>query len=157
MDSPHYMFPVNSEHGGHEGDLRRDVSDAAAEPEGLVRAVLEVLAAGGHWDPALAQSVAQALALGTEEIEEDVRQKYEYESIPAQDRDGHELPNTAQADSVAFKDPQSPAVLETDVPCLPYPVDVSLQLPPNEAPLEHTLHLQVSETAEMLTVEVLFS
>ncbi|XP_030083849.1 protein TASOR isoform X2 [Serinus canaria] len=142
LDSPHYVFPVNSEHGGHEGDLRQDVSDAAAEPEGLVRAVLEVLAAGGHWDPALAQSVAQALALGTEEIEEDVRQKYEYESIPAQDRDGHELPNTAQADSVTFKDPQSPAVLETDVPCLPYPMDVSLQLPPNEAPLEHTLHLQ---------------
>ncbi|NWY25314.1 TASOR protein, partial [Pheucticus melanocephalus] len=141
LDSPHYVFSMNPEHGGHEGDFRQDVSDAAADPEGLVRALLETLGPASHWDPALLQAVTQALGLGTEEIEEDVRQKYEYESIPAQDRDDHELPNAAQADSVPFKDPQSPAMLETDVQCLPYPVDVSLQLPPNEAPLEHTLHL----------------
>ncbi|XP_063020748.1 protein TASOR isoform X3 [Melospiza melodia melodia] len=144
LDSPHYVFPVNPEHGGHEGDLRQDVPDAAADPEGLVRAVLETLGPPSHWDPALLQAVTQAL--GTEEMQEDVRQKYEYESIPAQDRDGHELPAPAQADSAPFKDPQSPAVLETDAPCLPYPVDVSLQLPPNEAPLEHTLHLQDTGT-----------
>ncbi|NXX66144.1 TASOR protein, partial [Spizella passerina] len=144
LDSPRYVFSMHPEHGGHEGDLRQDVSDAAADPEGLVRAVLETLGPPSHWDPALLQAVTQAL--GTEEIEEDVRQKYEYESIPAQDRDGHELPATAQADSVPFKDPQSPAMLETDVLCLPYPVDVSLQLPPNEAPLEHTLHLQDTGT-----------
>ncbi|NXP89496.1 TASOR protein, partial [Passerina amoena] len=140
LDSPHYVFSMNPDHGGHEGDFRQDVSDAAADPEGLVRAVLEALGPASHWDPALLQAVTRALGLGTEEIEEDVRQKYEYESIPAQDRDDHELPNTAQADSVPFKDPQSPAMLEAE--CLPYPVDVSLQLPPNEAPLEHTLHLQ---------------
>ncbi|XP_057888006.1 protein TASOR isoform X2 [Melospiza georgiana] len=144
LDSLHYVFPMNPEHGGHEGDLRQDVPDAAADPEGLVRAVLETLGPPSHWDPALLQAVTQAL--GTEEMQEDVRQKYEYESIPAQDRDGHELPAPAQADSVPFKDPQSPALLETDAPCLPYPVDVSLQLPPNEAPLEHTLHLQDTGT-----------
>lgn len=151
MDSPHSVFSTNSDHGGHEGDFRQvDVSDANIE------ALLEKLASPGHQDQALAQYVTQALAMDTEEIEEYVRQKYGYESIAAQDRDDHELPNTAQADSVAFKDPQSPAMLETDVLCLPCPIDVGLQLPPNEAPLEHTVHLQVSETAKMLTVKVLF-
>ncbi|NWT88972.1 TASOR protein, partial [Lanius ludovicianus] len=143
LDSPHSVFSVNSEHGGHESDFRQaDVSDPAADPDGLMKALLETLATAGHWDPALAQSVSQASAIGTEEIEEDMRQKYEYESIPAQDRDDHKLPSIAQADNVAFTDPQSPAMLEADVLCFPYPVDVSLQLPPNEAGLENTLHLQ---------------
>ncbi|NXU11190.1 TASOR protein, partial [Pardalotus punctatus] len=143
-DSPHSVFSLNSDHGGHEGDFRQaDVSDAgAADTHGFIKALLETLATTGRLDNSLAQSVNQALALGTEEIEEDMRQKYEYESIPAQDRGDHELPSTAQADSVTFKDPESPAVLESDVPCLPYPVDVSLQLPPDEAGLEHVLHLQ---------------
>ncbi|NXC58029.1 TASOR protein, partial [Aleadryas rufinucha] len=142
-DSPHSMFSMNSDHGGHESDFRQaDVSDPAADTHGLIKMLLEMVATAGQWDPALAQSVRQALALGTEEIEEDMRQKCEYESIPAQDRDDHELPNTAQADNVTFTDPQSPAMLEVDVRCLPYPVNVSLQLPPNEAGLEHTLHLQ---------------
>ncbi|NWV77976.1 TASOR protein, partial [Dasyornis broadbenti] len=147
-DSPHSVFSMNSDHGGHESDFRQaDVSDpAAADRQGLIKALLETLTTAGHWDTSLAQSVSQALALGSEEIEEDMRQKYEYESIPAQDKDDHELPNTAQADSVTFKDPESPAMLEADVPCLPYPVDVSLQLPPEEAGLEHTLHLQEANT-----------
>lgn len=154
MDSPHSVFSMNSDHGGHEGDFRQaDVSHPAADTDGLIKVLLETLATTGHWDPALLQSVGQGL--GTEEMEEDMRQN-EYESIPAQDRDDHELPNTAQADSITFKDPQSPAMLEVDVPCLPYPADVHLQLPPSEAALEHTLHLQVSETARMLTVKVLF-
>ncbi|NXL76042.1 TASOR protein, partial [Leptocoma aspasia] len=148
LDSPHSVLSTNSDHGGHESDLRQaEVSDAAADRDGLVQVLLERLATRGCWDPALVQSLSQVL--GTEEIEEDMRQKYEYESNPAQDRDDHELPNTAQADNVTFKDPQSPAELEADVLCLPYPVDVSLQLPPNEAALDHTL--QVSETAKMLT------
>ncbi|NXB31597.1 TASOR protein, partial [Eulacestoma nigropectus] len=146
-DSPHSVFSMSSDHGGHESDFRQaDVCDPAAERHGLIKALLETLATAGRWDPALAESVSQALALGTEEIEEGMRQKYEYESIPAQDRDDHGLPNTAQADSVTFTDPQSPAMLEADVLCLPYPVDVSLQLPPNEAGLEHTLHLQEAST-----------
>ncbi|NWT15886.1 TASOR protein, partial [Vireo altiloquus] len=145
-DSPRSVFSVNSDNGGHESDFRQaDASDTAADTHGLIEALLKTLAATGHWDPAVAQSV-QALALGTEEIEEDMRQNYEYESIPAQDRDDHELPSTAQADDVTFTDPQSPVMLEADVSCLPYPVDVSLQLPPNEAGLEHTLHLQEAST-----------
>nr|XP_021388435.1 protein TASOR isoform X2 [Lonchura striata domestica] len=141
LDSPHSVFSTNSDHGGHEGDFRQaDVSDADIE------ALLEKLASSGPQEQAVAQYVTQHLALGTEEIEEYVRQKYGYESIAAQDRDDHELPNTARADSVAFKDPQSPAMLETDVLCLPCPIDVGLQLPPNEAPLEHTLHLQERST-----------
>ncbi|NXS29846.1 TASOR protein, partial [Pomatostomus ruficeps] len=138
-DSPHSVFSVNSDHGGHEGDFGQvDMLDAAsADTRGLLRALLETLSTAGHGDPAL----AQALALGTEDIEEDMGQKYEYESIPAQDRNDHELANAAQADGVTFKDPQSPAVLDADVLCLPY-VDVSLELPPNEASLEHALHLQ---------------
>ncbi|NXE34597.1 TASOR protein, partial [Ptilorrhoa leucosticta] len=148
LDSPHSVSSMNSDHGGHKNDFRQaDVSDpAAADTHGLIKALLDTLATAGRWDPALAQSVSQALALGTEEIEEDMRQKYEYESVPAQDRDDHELPNTAQADNVTFTDPQSPAVLDAGVPCLPYPVDVSLQLPLNEAGLEHTLHLQEAGT-----------
>ncbi|NXR90127.1 TASOR protein, partial [Hypocryptadius cinnamomeus] len=147
LDSPHYVYPSNSDHGGHEGELRQaDVSDGAADPDGLIRALLEMLASAGRWDPALAQPAAQATALGTADIQEAVRQNYEYDPIPAQERDDHELPNTAQADSVTFEDLQSPAMLETDLPCLPYPVDVGLQLPANEAPLEHTLHLQEAST-----------
>ncbi|RLV99549.1 hypothetical protein DV515_00009707, partial [Chloebia gouldiae] len=141
LDSPHSVFSTNSDHGGHEGDFKPlAVSDIDIE------ALLEKLASPGPQDQALAQYVTQALALSTEEIEEYVRQKYGYESIAAQDRDDHELPNTARADSVAVRDPQSPAVLETDVLCLPCPVDVGLQLPPTEAPLEHTLHLQEGST-----------
>ncbi|XP_014749102.1 PREDICTED: protein TASOR isoform X1 [Sturnus vulgaris] len=144
LDSPHSVFSMNSDHGGHEGDFRQaDVSDPGADREGLIKALLETLATASHWDPALLQTVSQAL--GTEEIVEDMGQN-EYESIPAQDRDDHELPNTAQADSVTFKDPQSPAMLEVDMPCLPYPADVELQLPPNEAALERTLHLQDAST-----------
>ncbi|XP_056357258.1 protein TASOR isoform X1 [Oenanthe melanoleuca] len=146
-DSPHSVFSVNSDHGGHEGDFRQaDVSHAAADPEGIIRVLLEVLAPAGRGDPALLHSVSQAL--GTEEIEEDMRQN-EYESIPAQDRDDHELPDTAQADAVTFKDPQSPPMLEADVPCLPYPADADLQLPPNEAALEHTPHLQEASTGSI--------
>ncbi|KAF4799427.1 Protein TASOR [Turdus rufiventris] len=144
LDSPHSVFSMNSDHGGHEGDFRQaDVSHPAADTDGLIKVLLETLATTGHWDPALLQSVGQGL--GTEEMEEDMRQN-EYESIPAQDRDDHELPNTAQADSITFKDPQSPAMLEVDVPCLPYPADVRLQLPPSEAALERTLHLQEEST-----------
>ncbi|NXB78251.1 TASOR protein, partial [Donacobius atricapilla] len=151
LDSPHSVLSMNSDHGGHESDFRQvDVSDLAANTQGLIKALLETLATASRWDPELAQSVNQALALGSEEIEEGMRQKYEYESIPAQDRDDHDTdPNTAQADNVTFKDPQSPAMLEADMPCLPYPVDVSLQLPPNEAALEHTLHLQEASTGSI--------
>ncbi|NXV01319.1 TASOR protein, partial [Cettia cetti] len=148
LDSPHSVLSVNSDHGGHESDFRQvDVSHPAADTQGLIKVLLETLATANRWDPELAQSVTQALALGTEEIEEDTRQKYEYESIAAQDRDDHKTdPNTAQDDSVTFKDPQSPAMLEADVSCLPYPVDVGLQLSPNEAALERTLHLQEANT-----------
>ncbi|NXR26818.1 TASOR protein, partial [Cinclus mexicanus] len=144
LDSPHSVFSMNSDHGGHEGDLRQaHLLNPAADTEGLVKALLEMLATASHWDPALLQSVSQAL--GNEEMGEDMRQN-EYESIPAQHRDDHELPDTAQADGITFKDPQSPAVLEVDVPCLPYPASVGLQLPANEAALEHTLHLQEAST-----------
>ncbi|NWV64807.1 TASOR protein, partial [Malurus elegans] len=142
LDSPQSVFSMNSDLGGHESDFRQaDVSDtaAAADTHGLIKALLETLATAGRWDASLAQSLSQTLALGAEEIKEEMGQKYEYESIPAQEKNDHELPDT---DSDAFKDPQSPAMLEADMPCLPYPVDVSLQLPPNEAGLEHTLHLQ---------------
>lgn len=145
------MLSVNCDPGGHERDARQGVSDPGADAQGLVQVLLGTLGAPSHCSAELAQPVSQALALDTEEIE-DERQKYEYESTPAQDRGDHNAdPHTARAD------PQSPAVLEADRLCLPYPVGVSLQLPPNEAALEHTLHLQVSETAKALTVKVLFS
>uniref|UniRef100_A0A8C3RIF0 Transcription activation suppressor n=1 Tax=Cyanoderma ruficeps TaxID=181631 RepID=A0A8C3RIF0_9PASS len=137
LDSRHSVLSMNSDHGGHERDFRQ------ANTQGLFKVVLEELATASRWDPELPRSVSQALALATEEIEENMRQKYEYESIPAQDRgDGNTDPHAVQADSAAFKDPQSPAQLEADMQCLPYPVDVGLQLPPSEAPLEQTLHLQ---------------
>ncbi|NWU43102.1 TASOR protein, partial [Hylia prasina] len=144
LDSPHSVLSMNSDHGDHESDLgQADVSEPAADTQGLTKALLETLATVSRLDPELAQSVTQALAVGTEETEEVMRQNYKYESIPAQDRDDPNTdPNTAQADSVTFKDPQSPAMLEADMRCLPYPVSVGLQVPPNEAVLEHTLHLQ---------------
>lgn len=126
---------------------QQDVSDpAVTDTHGLIKLLLETLASSGHVDSSLARSVNQALGLNADEIEEDMRQKYEYESIPAQDRDDHELPNAVQAENVNFKDPQSPVMLETDAACLPYPIDVDLRFSANEVGLEHTLHLKVSET-----------
>ncbi|KAM6344929.1 protein TASOR isoform 3-T3 [Alca torda] len=154
-DSPHSVFSVNSGLGGHDTDLRQqDVSDpAVTDTHGLIKLLLETLTSAGHLDPSLAQSVNQALGLSTDEIEEDMRQKYEYESIPAQDKDDHELPNTAQAENVNFKDPQSPVMLETDVACLPYPVDVDLRLSANEVGLEHTLRLKEASTGSVNSFE----
>lgn len=154
MDSPHSVLSMNSDHGGHESDFRQaDVSAPAADTQGLIQVLLETLASARR-DPELAQSINQALAFGTEEIEEDMRQKYAYESIAAQDRDDHNTdPHTAQAEHVTFKDPQSPALLEADLLCLPCPVEVGLQLPPTEAALKHTLPFQVSETAKKLSVK----
>ncbi|XP_061864485.1 protein TASOR isoform X2 [Colius striatus] len=71
----------------------------------------------------------------------------------AQDKDGYELRNTAQAENVNFKDPQSPVILETDATCLPYPVDVDLQLSANEVGLEHTLHLKEASTGSVSSFE----
>ncbi|RMB99944.1 hypothetical protein DUI87_23353 [Hirundo rustica rustica] len=144
LDSPYSVLSMNSDHGGRESDFRQAaVPGPGASPQGLIRVLLEMLAPEIRWDPELARSVSQAFPLGTEETEEDTRQRYECESIPAQDRDDHSTdPSSAQADSVTFRDPQSPAVLEPEAPCLRYPVDVSLQLPPDEAALEHTLPLQ---------------
>ncbi|NXX35462.1 TASOR protein, partial [Nicator chloris] len=148
LDSPGSVLSMNSDHGGQESDLRQaDVSDPGADTQGLIKVLLETVAAVRRCNPELAQAVAQALGLGTEEVEEDMGQKYEYESIAAQDRDDDNTdPSTAQADGVTFKDPQSPAMLDADVSCLSYPIDVDLQLPPNEAALEHTLHLQEAST-----------
>ncbi|KFV11531.1 Protein FAM208A, partial [Tauraco erythrolophus] len=148
LDSPHSVFSNNTGLGGHDTDLRQqDVSNpAVTDSHGLIKLLLETLAGAGHLDSSLTRSVNQALGLSTDEIEEDMRQQYEYESIPAQDKDDHGLPNTAQAENVNFKDPQSPVLLETDVACLPYPVDVDLRLSANEVGLEHTLRLKVSET-----------
>ncbi|NXJ66180.1 TASOR protein, partial [Rostratula benghalensis] len=154
-DLPHSIFSVNSGLGGHDTDLRQqDISDpAVTDTHGLVKLVLETLASAGRLDSSLAQSVNQVLGLSTDEIEEDMRQKYEYESIPAQDKDDHELPNTAQAEHVNFKDPQSPVVLETDMACLPYPVDVDLRLSANEVSLEHTLRLKEASTGSVSSFE----
>ncbi|KAM7095395.1 protein TASOR isoform 5-T5 [Ciconia maguari] len=71
----------------------------------------------------------------------------------AQDKDDHELPNTAQAENVNFKDPQSPVILETDAACLPYPVDVDLRLSANELGLEHTLRLKEASTGSVSNFE----
>ncbi|XP_075289179.1 protein TASOR isoform X4 [Opisthocomus hoazin] len=153
-DSPHSVFSVNTGLG-HDTDLRQqDVSDpAVSDTHGLIKLLLETLASAGRLDSSLARSVNQALGLSTDEIEEDMRQNYEYESIPAQDKDDHELPNTAQAENVNFKDPQSPVILETDAVCLPYPVDVDLQLSANEVGLEHTLRLKEASTGNVTCFE----
>uniref|UniRef100_A0A8B9I2R5 Transcription activation suppressor n=1 Tax=Anser brachyrhynchus TaxID=132585 RepID=A0A8B9I2R5_9AVES len=154
-DSPHSVFSIITGLGGHDTDLRQqDVSDpAVTDTHGLIKLLLETLASSGHVDSSLARSVNQALGLNADEIEEDMRQKYEYESIPAQDRDDHELPNAVQAENVNFKDPQSPVMLETDAACLPYPIDVDLRLSANEVGLEHTLHLKEASTGSVSSFE----
>ncbi|NXS96200.1 TASOR protein, partial [Jacana jacana] len=154
-DLPHSVFSVNSGLGGHNTDLRQqDVCDpAVTDTHGLVKLVLETLTTAGHLDSSLAQSLNQALGLSTDEMEEDMRQKYEYESIPAQNKDDHELPNTAQAENDNFKDPQSPVVLETDMACLPYPADVDLQPSANEVSLEHTVRLKEASTGSVSSFE----
>ncbi|XP_068763650.1 protein TASOR isoform X12 [Struthio camelus] len=154
-ESPHSVFSIITGLGGHDTDLRQqDVSDpAVTDTHGLIKLLLETLASAGHLDSSLARSVNQALGLSTDEIEEDMRQKYEYESIPAQDKDDHELPNTAQAENVNFKDPQSPLILDTDGACLPYPADVDLRLSANEVGLEHTLRLKEASTGSVSSFE----
>ncbi|NXC68109.1 TASOR protein, partial [Anhinga anhinga] len=155
-DSPHSVFSINTGlGGGHDTDLRQqDVSDpAVTDTHGLIKLLLETLASAGHLDSSLARSINQALGLSTDEIEEDMRQKYECESIPAQDKDDHELPNTAQAENINFKDPQSPVMLETDAACLPYPVDVDLQLSANEVGLEQMLRLKEASTGSVSSFE----
>ncbi|XP_062441863.1 protein TASOR isoform X5 [Rhea pennata] len=154
-ESPHSVFSIITGLGGHDTDLRQqDVSDpAVTDTHGLIKLLLETLASAGHLDSSLARSVNQALGLSTDEIEEDLRQKYEYESIPAQDKDDRELPNTAQAEHVNFKDPQSPLILDTDAACLPYPVDVDLRLSANEVGLEHTLRLKEASTGSVSSFE----
>ncbi|XP_064523718.1 protein TASOR isoform X12 [Pseudopipra pipra] len=151
-DSLHSVFSTNSGLGGHGADFRQQdgSNSAAADPHSLIKILLETLAPGGRLDSSLAQSINQDLALSTDEMEEDMRQNYEYESIPAQD---HELPNTAQADSVNFKDPESLVILEPDVPCLPYPVSGDLRLPDNEVGFEDTLQLQEASIGSLSTFE----
>ncbi|NXT85615.1 TASOR protein, partial [Zapornia atra] len=154
-DLPCSVFSINTALGGHDTDLRQqDVSNpAVTDTHGLIKLLLETLASGGRLDPSLAQSVNQALGLSTDEIEEDMRQKYEYESIPAQDKDDHELPNTAQVENVNYKDQPSPMILETEATCLAYPVDVGLQLSASEVGLEHTLRLKEASTGSVSSFE----
>ncbi|NWS98614.1 TASOR protein, partial [Mionectes macconnelli] len=149
-DSPHSVFSTNSGLGGYDADFRQQDGSDPADTHSLIKMLLETLAPGGHLDSSLAQSVNQALALSTDEMEEDMRQKYEYESIPAQD---HELPNTAQADNVNFKDPDCTGILEPDVPRLPYRVSVDLRLPDNQVGFEHTLQLQEASAGSLSTFE----
>ncbi|XP_048812885.1 protein TASOR isoform X3 [Lagopus muta] len=145
-ETPQTVFSIISGLGGHDTDLRhQDASDpAVTDTHGLVKLLLETIANSGHSDSSLARSVNQALRLNADEVEEDVRQNYEYESIPAQDKDDRELPDAAQAEPVNFKDPQSPVMLETDPACLPFAIDVDLRFPASEVGLEHTLVKEAS-------------
>ncbi|XP_010156573.1 PREDICTED: protein FAM208A [Eurypyga helias] len=154
-DLPHSIFSMHTGYGGHDTDLRQqDVSDpAVTDTHGLIKVLLETLATAGHLDSSMAQSIGQALRLSTDEMEEDMRQNYDYESIPVQDSDDHELPNTAQAENTNFKDPQSPVILGSDAACLSYPVSVDLQLSANEVGLEHTLHLKEASTGAVSSFE----
>ncbi|XP_042679745.1 protein TASOR isoform X1 [Centrocercus urophasianus] len=145
-EPPQTVFSIISGLGGHDTDLRhQDASDpAVTDTHGLVKLLLETIANSGHSDSSLARSVNQALRLNADEVEEDVRQNYEYESIPAQDKDDRELPDAAQAEPVNFKDPQSPVMLETDPACLPFAIDVDLRFPASEVGFEHTLVKEAS-------------
>ncbi|OXB83034.1 UNVERIFIED_CONTAM: hypothetical protein H355_001377 [Colinus virginianus] len=150
-EPPQAVFSIISGLSGHDTDLRhQDVSDpAVTDSHGLIKLLLETLANSGHLDSSLARSVNQALGLNADEVEEDMRQNYGCESIPAQHRDDHELPDAAQAEPVSFKDPQSPVMLETDAACLPFAIDVDLRLPASEVSLEHTPHLKEASTGSV--------
>ncbi|XP_065264540.1 protein TASOR isoform X6 [Emys orbicularis] len=149
-ESPQSVFSIITGLGGHDTDLRQqDVSDpAVTDTHGLIKLLLETLASAGHLDSSLARSVNQALGLDTDEIE-DLRLKHEYESIPAQDKEEHVLPNIAQAENVNFKDPHSPVMLETEATCLAYPTDVDLRLSASEVGIDHTLRLKEPSTGSV--------
>ncbi|XP_039402847.1 protein TASOR isoform X2 [Mauremys reevesii] len=149
-ESPQSVFSIITGLGGHDTDLRQqDVSDpAVTDTHGLIKLLLETLASAGHLDSSLARSVNQALGLDTDEIE-DLRLKHEYESIPAQDKEEHVLPNIAQAENVNFKDPHSPVMLETEATCLAYPTDVDLRLSSSEVGVDHTLRLKEPSTGSV--------
>ncbi|XP_072203174.1 protein TASOR isoform X2 [Excalfactoria chinensis] len=155
LEPPQAVFSITSGLSGHDTDLtHQDVSDpAVTDTHGLFKLLLETLANSGHLDSSLAQSVNQALGLNADEVEEDMRQNYEYESIPAQDKDDHELPDAAQAEPVNFKDTQSPVMLETDAACLPFAIDVDLRFPASEVGLEHTLLLKEPSTGSVSSFE----
>uniref|UniRef100_A0A8C0G5Z3 Transcription activation suppressor n=1 Tax=Chelonoidis abingdonii TaxID=106734 RepID=A0A8C0G5Z3_CHEAB len=149
-ESPQSVFSIITGLGGRDTDLRQqDVSDpAVTDTHGLIKLLLETLASAGHLDSSLARSVNQALGLDTDEIE-DLRLKHEYESIPAQDKEEHVLPNIAQAENVNFKDPHSPVMLETEATCLAYPTDVDLRLSASEVGIDHTLRLKEPSTGSI--------
>ncbi|XP_015730500.1 protein TASOR isoform X3 [Coturnix japonica] len=155
LEPPQAVFSIISGLSGHDADLtHQDVSDpAVTDTHGLIKLLLETIANSRHLDSSLAQSVNQALGLNTDEVEEYMRQSYEYESIPAQDKDGHELPDAAQAEPVNFKDTQSPVMLETDAACLPFAIDVNLRFPASEVGLEHTLVLKEPSTGSVSSFE----
>ncbi|XP_043406559.1 protein TASOR isoform X11 [Chelonia mydas] len=149
-ESPQSVFSIITGLGGHDTDLRQqDVSDpAVTDTHGLIKLLLETLASAGHLDSSLARSVNQALGLDTDEME-NLRQKHEYESIPAQDKEEHVLPNIAQAENVNFKDPHSPVMLETEATCLAYPTDVDLRLSASEVGIDHTLRIKEPSTGSV--------
>ncbi|XP_019392450.1 PREDICTED: protein TASOR isoform X3 [Crocodylus porosus] len=150
-ESPQSVSSIITGLGGHDTDLRQqDLSDpAVTDTHGLIKLLLETLASAGHLDSSLARSVNQALGLNADEAEEDLRQKHEYESVLAHDKEEHALPISAQAENVNFKDPQSPGMLETDAACLSYPIDVDLRLSTNEVASEHTLRLKEPSTGSV--------
>nr|XP_048715192.1 protein TASOR isoform X4 [Caretta caretta] len=149
-ESPQSVFSIITGLGGHDTDLRQqDVSDpAVTDTHGLIKLLLETLASAGHLDSSLARSVNQALGLDTDEME-NLRQKHEYESIPAQDKEEHVLPNIAQTENVNFKDPHSPVMLETEATCLAYPTDVDLRLSASEVGIDHTLRIKEPSTGSV--------
>ncbi|XP_038265120.1 protein TASOR isoform X10 [Dermochelys coriacea] len=149
-ESPQSVFSIITGLGGHDTDLRQqDVSDpAVTDTHGLIKLLLETLASAGHLDSSLARSVNQALGLDTDEME-NLRQKHEYESIPAQDKEEHVLSNIAQAENVNFKDPHSPVMLETEATCLAYPTDVDLRLSASEVGIDHTLRIKEPSTGSV--------
>uniref|UniRef100_A0A8D0GFN6 Transcription activation suppressor n=1 Tax=Sphenodon punctatus TaxID=8508 RepID=A0A8D0GFN6_SPHPU len=138
------VLSIITDLGGQDTDLRQqDADPSVTDTHGLIKLLLETLASAGHLDSSLAKSVNQAFGLNTDESEEDVRQKQEYDSIPAPDKEEHET-STIQVENVHFKDPQSPVMLETDAACLPYATDVDLRGSSSDP-----LHLNVPSTGNI--------
>uniref|UniRef100_A0A8C8VHA0 Transcription activation suppressor n=1 Tax=Pelusios castaneus TaxID=367368 RepID=A0A8C8VHA0_9SAUR len=145
-ESPQSVSSIITGLGGHDTDLRQQDSSDPAVTDSLIKLLLETLASTGNLNSSLAQSVNQALGLDMDEIE-DLRQKHEYESIPAEDKE--ELSNIAQAENVNFKDPHSPVMLETEATCLAYPTDVDFRLSASEVGIDHALRLKEPSTGSV--------
>uniref|UniRef100_A0ABM5FJY2 Protein TASOR isoform X3 n=1 Tax=Pogona vitticeps TaxID=103695 RepID=A0ABM5FJY2_9SAUR len=102
--------------GGHDTDLRQNVSEPSVADCTVLKLLSEILS---NMDTPLGRFVKQSSA------ENYSRQNVEYSPNPLQVKQEPEIPGRAHVENIPFRDSHSPVKLETSAPCLPYSLDIS--------------------------------